>query len=115
MPWKSRRLSIMLALLAALAVLAPPQAAARPRSFLIVTHGFWGSMDKLPDDRNWLLSSPYPHYRKQQEAAFLTGPEYRPIPQAYLDFSAGPGLARLFSRTICDHGARIRPLGQGFE
>ena len=96
---RSRRLSALFALIAALVFRAQPHAAAgQPRSFLIVTHGFWGSMDNLPDDPNRLLSSPYPHYRRHQEAAFLTGPDYRPIPQAYLEFSAGPGLARLFSR-----------------
>lgn len=70
-------------------------APARP-SFVIFAHGFWGSMDDLPSrDPAWLRSSPYPHYRKHQEAAFLGGSGYRPIPQAYLRFLEGPSLSRL--------------------
>lgn len=66
------------------------------REFLIFTPGFWGSMDRLPTkDPNWLEQSPYPHYRKYQRSAFLSGPDYRPIPQKYQALGEGPSITKL--------------------
>ncbi len=64
--------------------------------FIIFTPGFWGSMDRLPTkDITWLEQSPYPHYRKHQKATFLTGPNYKPIPQKYQALGEGPSISKL--------------------
>jgi pimeloyl-ACP methyl ester carboxylesterase len=53
-------------------------------------------MDKLPTkDQEWIASSPYPHYIKHQEEPFLSGADYRAIPQKYLKIGEGGGLAKL--------------------
>lgn len=93
-----KALSIILAMILMGMILLPVvySAPASPRVFVIVTAGFWGSMDKLPSGSpSWLAQSPYPHYRKHQDAAYLTGPEYRPIPQKYLKTGQGPSLGVL--------------------
>ncbi|MGE5598063.1 MAG: hypothetical protein ACM3XS_01625 [Bacteroidota bacterium] len=83
------RLCLALAVLVLLsAAISAMGANGRPPTFLVITHGFWGSMDNLPANTPaWLAESPYPHYRKHQEAAFLTGPDYLPIPQRFLRLS----------------------------
>lgn len=64
--------------------------------FLIFTPGFWGSMDRLPSkDPDWLEKSPYPHYWKHQKTAFLTSPDYLPIPQKYQALGEGPSISKL--------------------
>lgn len=94
-----RTILFLLVLVCLVTAVQPGRADAAPPSFVLITHGFWGSMDNLPSGgQAWLASSPYPHYRKHQEAAFLNGPDYRPIPQALLRFSEGPGLARPISQ-----------------
>lgn len=65
--------------------------------FVIIAYGFWGSMDRLPtSDPAWLASSPYPHYRKHQDADFLTSDAYQPIPQKYLATGEGPSIFKYF-------------------
>ena len=65
-------------------------------SFVIVTSGFWGSMDQLPSNSpEWLATSPYPHYKKHQDASFLNGPDYIPIPQSMLCYGQGPSVGVL--------------------
>jgi hypothetical protein len=69
-------------------------------TFVIFTSGFWGSMDKLPScTPSWMAASPYPHFHKHQAAAFLTGPEYQPIPQSMMAVSEGPSITSLLMCT----------------
>ncbi len=66
-------------------------------TFVIFTYGFWGSLDRLPStDPSWIEQSPYPHIRKRQDVSFLTGPDYRPIPQAMLATGEGPSVSKYF-------------------
>ncbi|HBF37344.1 MAG TPA: hypothetical protein DDW50_08480 [Firmicutes bacterium] len=66
-------------------------------TFVIVTYGFWGSLDRLPSkDPSWLERSPYPHIRKRQDASFLTSPSYLPIPQSMLATGEGPSVSKYF-------------------
>jgi hypothetical protein len=78
-------------------ILMPQAIGQTPPTFVIFTYGFWGSLDRLPSQEpSWLQQSPYPHIRKRQDAAFLTGPGYRPIPQAMLATGEGPSLSKYF-------------------
>jgi len=93
-----RRLHVILVLIVILAIAATAGIGAgqKPPTFVLFLHGLWGSMDNLPSaDPAWLQESPYPHYRKHQEAPFLNGPDYHPIPQSFLKLGNGPGLTRL--------------------
>lgn len=94
---KTIALSLGACLICLLTNLSPALGSERPTpSFVIFAHGLWGSMDKLPSsDRSWLESSPYPHYKKHQEASYLTGPDYLPIPQRYLKLGEGEFLSKL--------------------
>jgi pimeloyl-ACP methyl ester carboxylesterase len=77
--------------------LLPEALGETPPTFVIFTYGFWGSLDRLPSqDPNWLQSSPYPHIQKRQDASFLTGPDYQPIPQAMLATGEGPSFTKYF-------------------
>lgn len=91
------KLKLMLGLVICLWLIIPfgAEAVSGPE-FVIFTPGFWGSMDRLPTkDPSWLEQSPYPHYRKHQKASFLTGPDYRPIPQKYQTLGEGPSVTKL--------------------
>ncbi|MCL6590027.1 MAG: hypothetical protein K6U80_08760 [Firmicutes bacterium] len=75
---------------------SPVRAEASRPVFVIFASGFWGSMDKVPSkNQAWLNSSPYPHFCKHQEIEYLTGPDYRPIPQRYLIHGRGPSVGLL--------------------
>lgn len=90
-------LRLLLIIAVGLTMIIPfPVRGSSPPEFIIFTPGFWGSMDKLPTkDPAWLENSPYPHYRKHQDADFLTGPDYRPIPQKYQALGEGPSATKL--------------------
>ncbi len=91
-----RRLSMVIWLCLVGISLAPVSAQPK-RVFIIFTPGFWGCIDKLPSQsRQWLEKSPYPHFKKHQEASFLNGENYQAIPQKYLALGKGPGFSKNF-------------------
>ncbi len=89
--------NILFIVLILLLVIGNKVYAEKPPSFLILTYGFWGSLDRLPlKDSSWLEQSPYPHICKRQPASFLSGSEYQPIPQSMLATGEGPSVTKYF-------------------